>query len=93
MLRNASQPLMPSSPVTDHSITAITATMLQFAQHPAPRDAPCYRHRYLAILWQRSVSTDRQRSMMSIRVALGSARTNPGRCPVCSVSTMLAALG
>jgi hypothetical protein len=56
-----------------------------------PRDGPagagrCYRHRYLAILRQRSVSTDRQRSM-SITVT----RTNPGRCLVCGVSTMSAA--
>jgi hypothetical protein len=43
----------------------------------------CYRHRYLAILRQRSVSTDRQRSI-SITVT----RTNPGRCLVCGVSTM-----
>jgi hypothetical protein len=43
----------------------------------------CYRHRYLAILRQRSVSTDRQRSM-SITVTCA----NPGRCLVCGVSTM-----
>jgi hypothetical protein len=57
---------------------------------PAPAGAvagaACCRHRYLAILRQRSVSTDRQRSM-SITVT----RTNPGRCLVCGVSTMSAA--
>jgi hypothetical protein len=52
---------------------------------PGCRRPPrCYRHRYLAILRQRSVSTDRRRSM-SITVT----RTNHGRCLVCSVSSTI----
>jgi hypothetical protein len=46
--------------------------------------AHCYRHRYLAILRQRSVSTDRRRSM-----SITETRTNHGRRRVRGVSTIV----
>jgi len=46
------------------------------------RRSPCYRPRYLVILEQDSVSTDRQRSM-DVTVT----RAKPCRCLVCGGST------
>jgi Replication-relaxation len=51
----------------------------------AVRADRCYRHRYLTIFRQRSMSTDRQRS-----VIIAVTRTNPGQYLVCGVSTISA---
>jgi hypothetical protein len=48
-------------------------------------ETSCYRHRYLTIFRQRSMSTDRQRS-----VIIAVTRTNPGQYLVCGVSTISA---